>query len=277
MVARPNDSAEREFVASMMGEATLVGNGNDALFAGGRFRGFATGEDVPPGGAVTLLVCDGVESARLETTTCFSFESDGARGVRVLESSEPTGVNGDGPPAWQLVTDFSFVDELGILVVGSAVTGPFGSAPVTDLVHLGLPIPEDCPIVASSCYPDGSRAEGRLEAHGLHAVAGSQVTLETPWGVITVAFVDRDGHVRVGAVWRYPSKSPLLALGGVMRLGRNDEGPEVAERTLLIAAGETGQEEIRQALRGRLPASLAQELRRGPVTSRSVPGAQPEA
>lgn len=250
---------ERNFVASMTGEAALAGNGADAFFSAGHFCGFGSSL---PGGAppARSFVRSAVmpEPVLLETTTCFSFESDGSRGVRVVQGS------GSGDAGWQLTTDYSFVGDVPVLIAGVALEGPEDAPTDAELLHLAVSTERMRSLTVETHHPDGSVGGIEWRQGGRQFASGSEVTVRFPSGPLTVGFLSREGTPFMGTV-TFEEEPARITLGGTFRLSRPERGAPLSVFTLLLAAAEDGRSVLHGLMTRKLSPALLHELRRGPV------------
>ena len=252
----------RDFVASMMGDVALAGPSSglssDALFRGGRFCGLsAIREGEFPPAVSFLWSADGTgRLPKFEPTTCFSFESDESRGVRVVERSEAT----------QLVSDFSFVRERPLLVSTHALFVDADGSPTNDeLLHLALPLARHSTVRVEAGNRDGWSPEADLgESDHVQELFGSRFRIRLGDEILAIAFLTRSGLPLVSSVGVFRVPELVLGIGGRFSLAPTARNGAATEFAMLMGVGSAAVEEIDRLLSGRIPAALQRELGNGP-------------
>ncbi|MFW5743760.1 MAG: hypothetical protein ACOC2D_10850 [Spirochaetota bacterium] len=265
--ARFPDDGRREFIASMLGQASIPGTTVEARFDAGRLCGLhgrstARRRDHP---ARSELVCGGRRT--LETvTSCFSFETAISRGLRAEAVLEDGGavlkdglavLKGGGAGAVARIrTEYAFVGEHDALVTGQHVVVERCSSDSL-LYVLAAPVLRPGSCAVTGAFTDGTTYDVDL------AFDREELVL---WGE---AFGIWDGESRYALValgadnrpvtWcitalREPE--PRIVLGGRYRArGKLDE-----YASLLLVRGEIDHELITKAMAGRLPPDITTEL-----------------
>ncbi|MBU8913513.1 MAG: hypothetical protein KOO61_05770 [Spirochaetales bacterium] len=262
----PRSPGGRDFVASMMGDVALAGPSSglssgfssDALFRGGRFCGFSADHVswFPPAVSYLWSPDESDRLPRFEPTTCFSFESDESRGVRVVERSGPT----------QLVSDFSFVRERPLLVSTHALFVDGDNSPLnSELLHLALPAGRHGTIRVRAGNRDGWSQETDLgESDHVQELFGSRFRIRLGEEILAIAFLTRSGLPLVSSVGIFRVPELMLAVGGRFSVAPTGWSRATTEFAMLMGAGSAAVEEIDRLLSSRLSAALQRELGNGP-------------
>jgi hypothetical protein len=282
--------AKREFIASMMGRATITGTRTSAAFDGGRFVGFVpvaqnlSSRQRRLAAASHVLSTAGEDEQTDTVLGCFSFESDVSRGLRVRSAI-------DIAPGFQLETDAEYAyagdtDALifSIRVRAAAESGQLTVPHASTTIYL-IAFPVDRPQALSMrvVAPDGSRFE--LSPHELEredAVVGSAIEIRNGTETMTVVYTDRTGAPQPRAlplIRRDEGRGSLcIAFGGALPVGtlaaagHDAISWEVFDTTGIIVPcgledaplpgilGHRPPSAVRQEIEatGRLPAELAQ-------------------
>ncbi len=246
----------------MMGDIAIAGPTSallsDALFSGGRFCGFgaARGIEFPPAVSYLWSINERGRPPRFEPASCFSFESDEARGIRVVEHSGEI----------RLVSDFSFVRERPLLVSAYALSVDADRSLVNkELLHLALPLARHRTVRVCAEYPDGCSMEADLgEIDQVEELFGSRFQIHFGDEVLVIAFLTRSGLPLVSSVGIFRVPELVLGIGGRFSLSPTVGTGTTAEFAMLIGTGSEAVQEIDGLLSGRLPAAIQKELGNGP-------------
>jgi hypothetical protein len=270
-VAGPQSPGHREFVASMMGDVALAGPSADALFSGGRFRGFrlAPGDRFPPLTSCLLAATGETPRECFEPTTAFSFESDEARGVRIIEHLTQSDASGNRSDETQVVSDYSFVREKPLLISTHALLVSAHRVPVhQELLHLTLPIGRNATFRTRAAYPDGWSTESVLgDSNEQSELHGSRFQILFEDEILAIAFLTRSGLPLIVSVGVHRVPELVLVIGGRFSPSSVIEPDARSEFAMVWGSGAEGVEEMDRLLTGRLPAAIQRELLNGPTAS----------
>ena len=277
IIAAPESAGHRDFFASMMGDIALAGPSVDALFSGGRFRGFgvAPGIEFPPMTSALLSGTGAGQRKQFEPTTTVSFESDESRGVRMIEHLAESEASGQRSDETRLVSDYSFIGERPLLISTHAFFVAAGGFPKNhELLHLAFPLGRNATFRVRAAYADGWSLDAVLgEANQQTELHGSRFQIFFENGVLAIAFLTRSGLPLVSSIGIHRIPELVLVVGGRFSLSPTHQHDAGAEFAMVWGAGADGVEEIDRLLSGRLPAALQRELVNGPKVMDSGPAA----
>jgi hypothetical protein len=265
--ADPPAEGRREFVASMMGEASIPGSAVTTDFAGGRLCGFrgASGTAYALEPSENLLVTRDRRVATDTIESCFSFESEISRGLR----SESTLSAPEGGASARIRTEFSVVGDIDALVVSQHV---FIEAEEADarrgtLFVLARPVQRRDELAVTGRFTDGTsydhdvtwkRDELILWGEAFQIWDGDSRYTFVPLGP--------GGHVRPWSIAVLARPEPRVALGGSYAI----HGRAEHHLSFLLVRGELDHDIVTKALAGRLPAAIRKEIAAGSGTERSM-------
>ena len=251
--APPPDDGRREFIASMLGQATVPGTTVEARFDAGRLCGLhgrstARRREHP---ARSELVCGGRRT--LETvTSCFSFETELSRGLRAEAVIE----DGEAGTVARIRTEYAFVGEHDALVAGQRVLVDGGSSDGL-LYVLAAPV-----LRPGSCAVTGTFTDGTTYDHDLAFDRDELVLWGEAFGIwdgesrYALVAIGTDGRPVTWSITALREPEPRIVLGGRYRpRGKLDE-----YASLLLVRGEIDHELVTKAMAGRLPADITAEL-----------------
>ena len=263
--------AQREYVASMMGEARLAGPGVDALFVEGRFCGLVLPQEsarTEPTDTLIAGVRHGGTSRHpamvsLATTSCFSFESAISHGLKVVESDN-TALPG---ATITVTTDYSFVSDLPILVISPTISIEWAAVgrpdPGMTLLLMALPV-DAAPVVVSSVYPDESLSTSQLHSTAECSAVGSLFSVTHRGQEIHLAAVSRSYQPLIWPLSMVPGSPARLAAGGRFPLDDWGQESEVLRYSVLLAYDPDGAGVLLSVLNRKLPQLIRDEIASGP-------------
>lgn len=251
--AAPSPDGQREFVASMLGQATIPGAAVEARFDAGRLCGLhgrsdSRRRDRP---AHSELIVGGRRTQET-VTSCFSFETPVSRGLRseaMLEDDE-TGT------VVRVRTEYAFVGEHDALVAGQHVLGDGGSGDGL-LYVLAAPVLEPGRSAVTGRFADGTTYDVDLAFDREELVLWAEA-----FGIwdgesrSTLVALGPDNRPVTWSLTALRHPEPRIVLGGRYEpRGRLDQ-----YASLLLLRGEIDDELVTRAMAGRLPADIATEL-----------------
>ena len=272
---RALEPVEREFVATMLGDAHLVGDTSLASFDGGRFCGFVgAGRELPAArlrtaGQLMTSLSDGVRED--EAITCFSFETEISRGLRAETAL--------AVPGGRLVFEheYAYADGLDAVVfslrIREDVVGAVDAAPdaSTELHLVSLPVGNPGGLSLIGRYSDGSELLAPPDiADRLDAVSGTAIEIRWNGAPMTLVFLDRGGLPRVGSVSIIRgidgedgvriALCGSVPIGRLAATGRGQLDWSDFEATGLLVPHAIDSVPVAKALERRLPTTVLREL-----------------
>lgn len=255
----------REFVASMMGRATVAGTVTSAHFVGGRLCGLhgpgfecreqhaARSYAVTAGG---YWLDDLVES-------CFSFESEISRGVR---SESVIGDEESGLEA-RISAEYSLVGDADALVMTHQVA-VVGSVPGCELRVVAAPLVQRERCAVTGRFTDGSTYDVEID-WSLPEVVLAADAFQIWDGESRYTYVPLtwDGRPRTSTIALTRDPEPRVVLAGRYPLAYRAN--HVASG--LLVRGELDDDLVVRALAGRLPSSFATEIAAGVASEAAMP------
>jgi len=251
--AAPPEDGRREFIASMLGQASIPGTTVEARFDGGRLCGLhgrstARRRDRP---ARSELVREG---RRTQDTvpSCFSFETAVSRGLR----SDAVVDDVDLGTVARIRTEYAFVGEHDALVAGQRILVD-GGAPDAVLYVLAAPV-----LHKEACAVTGRFADGTTYDHELSFDREELVLWGDALGIwdgesrYTLLALGSNDRPVTWSITALRDPEPRIVLGGRYE----PRGGLDTYSSLLLVHGEIDHELVTKAMAGRLPADIAVEL-----------------
>lgn len=258
----PRES-RREFIASMMGIATIPGAAIEARFDSGRFCGISGLSSAPATGRPARALLASADAIHEDVVaSCFSFETEISRGLR----AEAVIVDEGSDSRVDIRTEYALVADDDAVVASQHVLTAGGS-PGEIAYPLAAPVirPDTC--VITGRFTDGSYYDLKIDF-----VAAELVLWGEAFGIwdgesrYTLLAMDTDGNPVPWPVVALRDPEPRIVLGGRYPLGQ----PGDHLSSLLLARTELDDELVTKALTGRLPSAIKAEIAAGAASGLEI-------
>jgi hypothetical protein len=259
----PPANSRREFIASMLGRASLTGTTFEARFDTGRFcglheRSLVSTTDRPAGHY--LVTAKGRHGETV--ASCFSFETEVSRGLRI----EAIAADEDALVRAEIRTEYAFVADYDGLVAGQHILTEGGS-PDDLLYALATPVLRADRCDVTGLFGDGSTYDRALSfATPELSLRGEAFEIRDGDATRSLLALDPGGHPIPWSITALRDPEPRIVLGGRYRLG----GRSNRYVSLLLVPGDLTGELVRAALDGRLPKEIRAEIAGAAASERRV-------